>query len=146
MSATGLNVEEMAARSGYSEKTINEALVIADMSDLERETVRNNEISDSIVVEIAKIEDAKTRTALISECIRKRLKLSEIRALCEKERLGGKVVSKSSAQRTIKYKDLRLFDNTLSRALSLLNTAGIESEVKTEKVDNGTEYKIKITY
>ena len=53
-------------------------------------------------------------------------------------------VNKSTAQRTIKYKDLRLFDNTLSRALSLLNTAGIESEITTEKAGNATEYKIKI--
>lgn len=139
-----LTIEEMSSRSGYTEREIALALKIADMTELERETVRLNDVSYAVVSEIAQLEDVRKRTALLSECIKKRLKVSEVRALSEKERLGGKVLSKSYAQKTTKFKDLRLFDNTLSRALSLLKTAGVDAELKTEKGVNATEYKIKI--
>ena len=139
-----LTTEEMASRSGYSEKEITSAMKISNMTELERETVRINEIPDSIVSEVAVLEDSRKRTAILSECIRKRLKLSEVNTLCEKERLGGRIISKSTAQRTVKFKDLRLFDNTLSRALSLLKSAGIDAEMKTEEGKDSTEYKIKI--
>lgn len=141
---TNLTVEEMSSRSGYTEKEITVALKIADMTELERETVRLNDISYSIVSEIALLDDTRKRTALLSECIKKRLKPSEVQTLCEKERLGGKVFPKINAQKTVKFRDLRLFDNTLTRALSLLKTAGIDAELKTEKGANATEYKIKI--
>ncbi|MBO5909156.1 MAG: hypothetical protein J6Q67_05180, partial [Clostridia bacterium] len=139
-----LTIEEMSSRSGYTEKEISLALKIANMTELERETVRLNDISYAVVCEIALLDDTKKRTAILSECIKKRLKASEVHALCEKERLGGKVLSKSNAQKTLKFRDLRLFDNTLARALSLLKTAGIDAELKTEKGTNATEYKIKI--
>lgn len=139
-----LTPDEMSSRSGYTEKEIALALKIADMTELERETVRINDISYAIVSEIALLEDSRKRTALLSECIKKRLKASEVHSLCEKEKLGGKVLSKSNAQKTLKFRDLRLFDNTLARALSLLKTAGIDAELKTEKGVNATEYKIKI--
>ncbi len=141
---TGLSAEEFATLSGYTQKEILSLLRLSALTELEREIVRRNEISTDGAIEIAFFDDVKKRTALLSEAARKRLRKSEIAVLCEKERKGKRFLQREFARRSVKFKDLKIFDNTVNRAVGILSAAGVKTEVNTEKTDEATEYRIKI--
>lgn len=141
---TGLSAEEFATLSGYTQKDILSLLRLSAFSELEREIVRRNDVSVEGASEIAFFDDVRKRTALLSEAVRKRLRKNEIASLCEKERKGKRFLSRDLARRTVKFKDLRLFDNTVNRAVGILTAAGVKTEVNTEKTEGATEYRIKI--
>lgn len=141
---TGVSAEDFAELTTYSVKEILTLLRISIMSELEREIVRKNLINSKIVAEISVFDESKKRVGILSECIRKKMTLSEVHSYCERERAGKVRLLKEFANRTVKFKDLRLFDNTLSRALSVLRDAGVKAELDTEKGEGKTEYKITI--
>ena len=140
----GLTPEELCDSAGYSEKELFSLLRLTKMGEFEREIVRRNGISPEIASEIASFDEICKRTELLSEVIQLRLKLSEVQTLCEKERRGKRVASKAKANRTPKFRDMRLFDNTLSRAITTLKEAGIKATLMSEQKNGSTEYKIRI--
>lgn len=141
MLSEGLNAEELAEKSGYSEKEIVYMLRLCKMGDFERELVRRNGISAGIVCEIALFDDICKRTELLSEAIRSRLSVSEVRELCAAELKGRRALRHPKSP---KLKDMKLFDNTISRAVSLLNGTGIKTKVTSGQKDGIVEYKIRI--
>ena len=144
MLSKNISAEEFANATGYTPPEILGMLRLANMTDFEREMVRRNGVSREIALEIGRFEHFITRTELLSEVVKGRLKLGETVAMCEKERRGKRLPAKPKAVRSPKFRDLRLFDNTISRALSILKEAGVHAEVETYSTDGGKEYKIVI--
>ena len=138
----GVEVEDLAEMSGYSEKELLMYLKLTKMGDLEKEMVRKNSIRRECAAEIAAFDDVSGRTHLLSETARLRLKASEVRALCNRERHGKKHYKR--ANRSPRFKDIRLFDNTISRAIAMLNEAGVKAEMTSASANGYTEYRVKI--
>ena len=113
-------------------------------SELEKEIVRKNMVNYKVVAEIATFEDSTKRMSILSEYIKRRMTYGELKAYCEREKAGKVRLFKEFANKTVKFKDLRLFDNTITRAMKVLKEAGVKAELDTEKTNEGTEYKIKI--
>ncbi len=141
---TGMSAEEFSDVTAYSVKEILSLLRISVMSELEREIIRKNFVNKKVAAEIAEFDDCTKRIEILSESIKKRMTLTEIHNLCEREKSGKARLLKQFANRTVKFRDLRLFDNTLSRALGILRDAGVKAELDTEKNADSTEYKIRI--
>ena len=126
---TGLSVDELSNLTGYTKSELQGFLKLSTMSELEREIVKKNNISKDIAIETASFDDIRTRNSILSEAAKRKAKIEKRRPL---------------AHRTPKFKDLRLFDNTLIKALQILKESGVETELNTEKTPSATEYKIKI--
>ncbi len=133
----GMSAEEFAEVSGYTEKEILSYLRLTKLGDFEREMVRRNDISLETASEIAVFDDICRRTELFSQVVHSRLKPSEVHTLCERQ-------SRPRANRSPKFRDMRLFDNTITRAIKLLTDAGVKAKMNSERVSGGTEYKIRI--
>ncbi len=140
-----LSAEDAAELTGYTERQVLSLLRLTKLGEFERELVRRNNVSKDIASEVAVFDDICKRTELLSEAIRSRLKLTEVVAMCERERQGRRQILQK-ANRTPKFRDIRLFDNTISRAITLLKDAGVKASVKTEQASGGTEYKIRIEH
>lgn len=138
----GLEADELAEITGYNEKEVLMYLKLTKLGDFEREIVRRNCLRRECAAEVASFDDTCKRTELLGEVARLRLKLPEVKALCERERQGKKVYKR--ANRTPKFRDIRLFDNTVSRAVAMLKEAGVKADIASESAMGCTEYKIKI--
>lgn len=141
MITEGLNAEELADATGYIEKEIIYLLRLSKMGEFERELVRRNRLSREAVCEIAYFDDICVRTELLSEAIKKRMTPAEVKEMCNVIRHGKRLLR---GNRTPKFRDMRLFDNTVSRAISLLKDAGVKADMKSEQANGITEYKIRI--
>ena len=138
----GVEADELADITGYSEKEVLMYLRLTKLGDFERELVRRNCLRRECVAEVASFDDVCKRTEMLSDIARLRLRLPEVKALCERERQGKKAYKR--ANRTPKFRDIRLFDNTVSRAVALLKEAGVKADMDSESAMGYTEYKIKI--
>lgn len=138
---THLTSEELGNLTAYTPKDVLSLLSLANLSDLEREMIRSNNISREIAGEIALCDDIRKRSSLLSETIKKRLKYEELLEIAKKKKPAP---LKKNARRTVKFRDLRLFDNTVNRAVEMLKEAGVDAQLDTERVAGSTEYKIKI--
>lgn len=135
-------LEALTDLTGYSEKELYLLLKITKLGDFEREIIRRNGIPLEIAAEVASIDETSTRAEVLGEIIKARLNLPETKIICERARKGKKGVK--TAERSPKFKDLRIFDNTITRAISLLKDAGIKADVSSEQIKGGKQYKIKI--
>ncbi len=140
-----LSIEEASDLTGYTEKQILSLLRLTKLGEFEKELVRRNNVNKEIASEIATFDDICKRTELLSEAIRSRLKPAEVATMCERERQGRRRLYQK-ANKTPKFRDIRLFDNTISRAITLLKEAGVKASVMTEQANGGTEYKIRIEH
>ena len=138
----GLETDELSDITGYSEKEILMYLKLTKLGDFEREIVRRNCLRRECVAEVASFDEACKRTELLGDIARLRLRLPEVKSLCERERQGKKLYKR--ANRTPKFRDIRLFDNTVSRAVALLKEAGVKAYMASESGSGCTEYIIKI--
>lgn len=141
MLSEGMNAEELADISCYTEREIVTMLRLCKMGEFEREIVRRNKLSAEIVGEIAVFDDICKRTELLSEAVRSRLNCNEVKDLCSAEMKGRHALRHP---RSPKLKDMKLFDNTINRAVSLLNSTGIKTNVVSGQKDGVVEYKIQI--
>lgn len=139
---THLTAEELGNLTAYTTKEILYCLALSNMTELEREIVKSNGINREIACEIALQDDTRKRNILLSETVKKRLNLIEVLKLTEKEK--SPLPLKKNARRTVKFRDLRLFDNTVNRAVEMLREAGVEAHIDTDRTAGNTEYKIKI--
>lgn len=138
-----MTIEDFSDASGYREKDIATMLLLTRLSELERELVRKNAIDRYVAAEIAKIDDVSRRTDLFNTVIQSRLRLPEVIDLCKKER-SKKSLHSENARRTPKFKNMSLFENTLSRAVSILKTSGVKADMESKRIQGGTEYRIRI--
>lgn len=142
MLTEGLNAEELAEISGYSEKEIVALLRLTKMGDFEKELVRRNRLSREVVCEIAIFDDICKRTELLSEAVVHRMLYNEVRDMCAVAR--QKKTYNARGNRTPKFRDVKLFDNTVAKAVALLHSSGVKADMKSEITDGVTEYKIRI--
>lgn len=138
-----LSAEELSEKTGYTGHEVIGMLRSTKMGEFERELVRRNNVERESVWEIATSDDICKRTDLLCETIRSRLKPIEVKRLCERGDKNKLPVLKNP-QRTPKFKDMRLFDNTLSRAVTMLKDAGVKANILSEQKNGGVEYKIRI--
>lgn len=139
--ANELSIEDFAELTGYGVRQVLLMLRLTKLSEFEREVVRMNRLDYETVAEIAVIDDICKRTELLGEAIKLRMTPYEARRLCESER---------RVKRSPKYinssvlKDIRIFDNTVNRAIDMLKRAGVEAVLESASNNGVTEYKIKI--
>lgn len=142
LSEESATLDALTDLTGYSEKELYSLIKITKFGDFEREIIRRNGIPLEIASEVASIDETSTRTELLGEIIKARLNLPETKLLCERVRKGKK--GPRTAEKSPKFKDMRIFDNTITRAISLLKDAGVKADISTEQIKGGKQYKIKI--
>lgn len=137
----GVGFDEISESTGYTKDELVRLIRLTKLTEFEREMLKKNGVSKPVAMEVAFFDDIKVRTSLFAEIINKRKKYDEVIALCEREKRGKR---RAKAMRSPKFRDMRLFDNTLSHAVSLLRDAGVNAKLDTSRLGDATEYKVLI--
>ena len=125
-----LGAEDLAEKLGVETEEVIEYLLPSRMTQIEREMVINNHISEEITRKIAKISSPQARLNIISDYIQKKSSIK---------------FNKSNAKKRPTAGQIKLFENTLKRSMESLENAGYKTNK--EKLDSETqiEYKIRLT-
>ena len=140
----GLTQEEAANRLGKSQSTIANKLRLLRLTYEEQEWIENAGLTERHARALLRIEDDALRHEDLSKIISENLNTSQT------DELVGILIN--SVPKTIKskgtskavIKDLRIFLNTINKAIDTMRLAGIDAQSNKKDTDNFIEYTIRI--
>lgn len=136
-----LSQQELGARLGKAQSTIANKLRLLKFNEQTRSFLISSNVSERQARALLRIEDTKTLSIAIEQMINKKLNVAQT------ERLVDSLLAEKQAPKRQYHpivKDVRIFINTITNAVSLMNQSGIKAV--TEKKDCGEyiEYIVKI--
>lgn len=135
--------EDTAIRLGMAQSTIANKLRLLNLSAEEQMLIRNNYLSERHARALLKVTDETQRREILNKVIQNKLNVAQtekyISEYTEKEK-----IKKSYKKRAAVFKDIRLFFNTVDKAIEVIKLAGVETEVTKKKQNGFIEYTIKI--
>lgn len=135
--------EELSIRLGWAQSTIANKLRLLKLTAQEQEMISNNGLTERHARALLKISDAEKRKQVLAKAAEGGWTVS----MTEKYILGleREEVKKSSYEkRSVMLKDVRLFFNSVNKALEVMRLAGVEADAKKIRHDDYIEYIIKI--
>ena len=138
--------EALAERLSTSQSNIANKLRLLKLSPEERELISENHLTERHARAILRIENLEKRLAALKEIIKLSLNVHESEIYCERICCEEKADKKKESSRKTKYyiKDIRIFCNTIDKAVESMKSAGIvATSVKNEK-ENSIEIVITI--
>lgn len=135
--------EETAMRLGMAQPTIANKLRLLKIPPHERAMIFNNKLTERHARALLKINDETKRREVLNYIIENNLTVDStekyIKSFEEKEK-----IEESYKKRSPILKDIKLFFNTVDKAVKVMQLAGVNAEVKKQKHDGLIEYTILI--
>jgi ParB family chromosome partitioning protein len=128
--------EALAERLSTSQSNIANKLRLLRLSPEERELICENRLTERHARAILRIENAKKRLDALKEIIKRSMNVHESEIYCQRIYCEENADKKKETGRKTKYyiKDIRIFCNTIDKALESMKNAGIvATSVKNEK-------------
>ncbi|HEX3025713.1 MAG TPA: ParB/RepB/Spo0J family partition protein [Clostridia bacterium] len=137
----GLTQEEIAHRLGKKQSTIANKLRLLRLTNGERKMILDHEMTERHARALLRLDDGVRESAL-RIIISKKLNVQETDKLIEQMLLPNQ--DKKTQRKMPVIKDVRLFINTVSNAISVMKRAGIDAVAVSRDFDDYLEYTIRI--
>ena len=134
-----LTQEAAAARLKCTQPTIANKLRLLRFSDEERAEILQGGLTERHARCLLSVADPETRMKLIRRVAAQGLNVSQTEKLVHNASQDA-----PKRRRLFIAKDVRLFYNTIDRAVRLMNESGVETEQKKIETDEFTEIRIRI--
>ena len=139
----GLTQEETAIRLGMAQSTVANKLRLLKLSGQERQLIFNNKLTERHARALLKVEDESTRRLVLSHIIENNLTVDATEKYIQNLERNEKV-RQSYSKRSPILKDVKLFFNTVDKAVKVMKMAGVEAEVKKKRKNGMIEYTILV--
>lgn len=133
--------EEAAFRLGKSQSSLANKLRILRLSQTERQKITAAGLTERHARALLRIEDVEQREKVLNTIIEKRLNVKET------DRYVEKCLERREAQKQKKIvvvKDVRIFLNTITHAVSIMKQSGIEAQTLRSETDDYIECVVRI--
>ncbi len=139
----GMTQEDTAIRLGMAQSTIANKLRILKLTPEEQDIIMANGLSERHARALLKVTNEDERKQVLLKIIRDSLNVDAtekyIISLSSKEK-----IRQSYQKRSVILKDIKLFFNTVDKAVEVIKLAGVDAKVKKNKQDGFIEYTITI--
>lgn len=131
--------EEAALRLGMTQSTLCNKLRLLSLSENEQRLCIDYNLTERHARAVLSVSDLNRRTELLKKAGEKQLNVAELEALVKQE-ANKKPVQK----RRIMIQDVRIFANTINRAISFMKSAGVNATSVRQDTDEYIEYVVRI--
>ena len=138
----GITQEKLAEKLGKSQSAVANKLRLLKLSDGERKLILEGGLTERHARAVLKIPDEMMRRRAINYIVLKGLNVSESEEYIETLLL--EMPEKSKGKRVFLLKDIRLFINTVNKAVDFMKKSGIDVTAQQKDVGDDIEYYIKI--
>lgn len=135
--------ERIAQQIGKRQSTIANKLRLLKLSDDERNTIIKNNLTERHARALIRLDDEKLRKKVLAKIIENSLNVVQTEELINKI-ISPDSVRKASALQTVVIKDVRLFFNTINKALQTMRKSGINVTQEKTETDEFIECRILI--
>lgn len=140
----GLTQEQAADKLGKTQSTIANKLRLLKLSGEEQEWIENAGLTERHARALLRIDDEDIRREVLSKIISENLNVSQTEALVGIYKHNNPKTEKNRGRSKAVIKDIRIFLNSINRAIDTMRLSGIDAQsVKTDS-ENFIEYTIRI--
>ncbi len=139
----GMTQEDAALRLGYAQSTLANKLRLRKLSPEERRLISENGLTERHARALLRLEDPEKRLEALTQIVRRKLNVEAsdrlIDAMLEHERYKERIRKGS-----VIFRDLRLFMNTVNKAVEAMQIAGVDVNVDKKQSEDFLDYHIRI--
>lgn len=144
----GYTQQELAKSIGKNQSTVANKLRLLKLPDEVIKKILDYNLSERHARALLRLPDKKSQVKVLKEIIKKELNVKRTEELIDKILISytqeGKI-QKEHDQKVKRFlKDIRLFTNTITQAVDLIQQSGIEAKYTMQEKSDGYEIKIKI--
>ncbi len=139
----GMTQEDAAIRLGMAQSTLANKLRLLKHSEIDKRKISDYGLTERHARALLKIGDPEKRSETIDKIAKLQLNVEQTEKYIEKMFVKEKELA-DFKKRAILFKDVRLFSNTINRAVETVKMAGIQAAMKKVENEKYIEYYIKI--
>lgn len=140
----GLTQQEAAVKLGKTQSTIANKLRLLRLTYEEQEWIENAGLSERHARALLKLGDESARREALSKIISENLNVQQSENLINLMLSSSPKNNKKQGTSKAVIKDVRIFVNTINKAIDTMRLAGIDAQSDKTDTDNFIEYTIRI--
>ena len=140
----GLTQEQAAEKLGKTQSTIANKLRLLKLSYEEQEWIENAGLTERHARALLRIDDEDIRREVLSKIISDNLNVNQTEALVGIYKHNNPKIEKSRGRSKAVIKDIRIFLNSINRAIDTMRLSGIDAQSVKTDTENFIEYTIRI--
>lgn len=140
----GLTQEEAAARLGKKQSTVANKLRLLKLSMEEQDWVLQSGLSERHARSLLRVDDEEIRKEILSRIVAENLSAKETEDLVLKLICRATVKDSPHQDKKFIVRDVRIFVNTITKAIDTMRISGINAIAKKQEDDEYIEYIVKI--
>ena len=140
----GLTQEDAASKLGKTQSTVANKLRLLRLTYEEQEWIVNAGLSERHARTLLRIDDEKLRRDALSRIVADNLNTQQTEVLVGKLINAAPKIEKKHGSSKAVIKDVRIFVNTINKAIDTMRLAGIDTQLHKTDSDSFIEYTIKI--
>ena len=141
----GITQTELAEKVGKSQSSVANKMRLLKMSPLVRKLVRDYDLTERHARALLLLSDEKAQIEAVKTICRENLGAAQTEKLVRDMNAEAKKTAHPINEiRVTKANDVKVFKNTVSKAIDMMIKSGIEADMQENAFDWGTEYIIKI--
>ncbi len=138
----GLTQEEIAKKLGKSQSTIANKLRLLRLYPRTKRLIQDYALSERHARALLHLTDEESQLLAVRTINDKKLNVSQTEELIKKMLKSSSVSSQKFKLKS--FQDIRVFTNTIKRALDIMRDGGVDADMETNSFDWGIEYVIKV--
>lgn len=139
----GMTQEDAALRLGMAQSTIANKLRLLRLSEHERELISSFNLTERHARALLKLKDENLRTEVIQKIAKHGMNVERTETYVEQLILSDRE-KENFKKRAVLLRDIRLFMNTINKAVQTVQMAGISADAVKTQNDEYIEYVIRI--
>lgn len=140
----GLTQEEAAIRLGKKQSTVANKLRLLKLSLEEQDWILQAGLSERHARALLRIDDEEIRKELLSKIVAENLSAKDTEDLVVKLLCRATVTESPTQDRKFIVRDVRIFVNTINKAVDTMRLSGINAIAKKSETEEYIEYTVKI--
>ena len=141
----GLTQTELAERVGKSQSSVANKIRLLRLPPLVKKLIRDYDLSERHARALLMLTDEEKQLEAVKAICRDNLNVAQTEELIRKlNSRREKPLTPLAEMRITKANDVKVFKNTVTKAVDMMKKSGIEANIEENAFDWGTEYIIKI--
>jgi len=139
----GMTQEDAAAKLGKHQSTIANKLRLLRLTQVEKDMITQNYLTERHARALLKLASPEERITILEKVIKERLNVERTEQLIDAH--IGKIKEKNSYKKRAKaFQNVKLFINTINKAVETMQACGIEADSKKIQNEEYIEYRVRI--
>lgn len=139
----GLTQEEVAVRLGYAQSTVANKLRLLRLTKEEQSIITEHGLSERHARALLRVQDTALRKNILLKTVNGGWTVTQLEG-CIKKLEEQELHRKSIRKSAVLLRDVKMFFNTVNKAVDVMRLAGVEADTQRIDHDDYIEYIIKI--